>query len=53
MNRSRFPDVPLSTNERVDAFLDGELRLIQSKDGYRFSIDAVLLSQFVRFQDHL
>ena len=50
MNRSRFPDVPLSTNERVDAFLDGELRLIQSRDGYRFSIDAVLLSQFVNIK---
>lgn len=47
MSRSKFPDIPLRTNEQIDVFLDGELRLIQAKDGYRFSIDAVLLSQFV------
>ncbi len=50
MNRSKCPDVPLRANERMDAFLDGELRLIQSRDGYRFSIDAVLLSQFVNIK---
>jgi tRNA1(Val) A37 N6-methylase TrmN6 len=27
--------------------MDGRLKLIQSKDGYRFSIDAVFLSEFV------
>jgi tRNA1(Val) A37 N6-methylase TrmN6 len=27
--------------------MEGRLKLIQSKDGYRFSIDAILLSQFV------
>lgn len=30
----------------MDLFLNGRLKLIQSRDGYRFSIDAVLLSQF-------
>ena len=30
----------------MDLFLDGRLKLIQSRDGYRFSVDAVLLSQF-------
>jgi tRNA1Val (adenine37-N6)-methyltransferase len=30
----------------VDLFLDGRLKLIQFREGYRFSIDAVLLSQF-------
>jgi len=30
----------------LDLFLNGRLKLIQSRDGYRFSIDAVLLSQF-------
>jgi tRNA1Val (adenine37-N6)-methyltransferase len=30
----------------LDLFLDGRLKLIQPKEGYRFSIDAVLLSQF-------
>ena len=33
-------------NERIDGFIDGKLRLIQSKDGYRFSIDAILLAEF-------
>jgi len=31
----------------MDAFMDGRLRLIQSKSGYRFSIDAVFLAEFV------
>ncbi len=35
-------------NETLDCFMNGRLRLIQSKDGYRFSVDAVLLSEFVR-----
>jgi len=34
-------------DERIDPFMGGRLNLIQSKDGYRFSIDAILLSQFV------
>ncbi len=36
----------LRPDETLDEFLDGRLRLIQSGKGYRFSIDAVLLSQF-------
>jgi tRNA1(Val) A37 N6-methylase TrmN6 len=30
----------------MDEFMDGRIRLIQSRKGYRFSIDAVLLAQF-------
>ncbi len=30
----------------MDLFLNGRLKLIQFREGYRFSIDAVLLSQF-------
>ena len=37
----------LRPDEILDEFLDGRLRLIQSARGYRFSIDAILLSQFV------
>ena len=47
MSRSKSPDIPRYPHERMDAFMDGALRLIQSKNGYRFSVDAVLLSQFV------
>jgi tRNA1Val (adenine37-N6)-methyltransferase len=34
-------------DECIDQFLEGRLKLIQSRNGYRFSIDAVLLSEFV------
>ncbi|MFO7986153.1 MAG: methyltransferase [Desulfatiglandaceae bacterium] len=47
MRLSRSPEIPRYAHECVDAFLDGRLRLIQSRDGYRFSIDAVFLSTFV------
>lgn len=40
------PDIPRYAHERVDAFLNGRLRLIQSADGYRFSVDAVFLAMF-------
>ena len=37
-----------SPDETLDSFLDGKLEIIQKKKGYRFSVDAVLLSQFAR-----
>ncbi len=40
--RSQSPD------ETLDTFLDGGLQILQGKRGYRFSLDAILLSQFVR-----
>jgi tRNA1Val (adenine37-N6)-methyltransferase len=47
MKSSLLHHVPLKSGESVDAFMDGRLRLIQSAKGYRFSIDAILLSEFV------
>ena len=47
MKSSRSHEVNLRPGETLDRFLDGRLRLIQSARGYRFSIDAVLLAQFV------
>jgi len=47
MKSSRSHEVNLRPGETLDEFLDGRLRLIQSAKGYRFSIDAVLLAQFV------
>jgi tRNA1Val (adenine37-N6)-methyltransferase len=47
MKSSKCPEIKLRPHESVDDFMDGRLRLIQSKAGYRFSIDAVLLSEFV------
>lgn len=37
----------IRADECLDQFLEGRLKLIQSRSGYRFSIDAVLLSEFV------
>jgi tRNA1Val (adenine37-N6)-methyltransferase len=39
--------IDLSHDESIDEFMGGRLRLIQYRTGYRFSIDAVLLSEFV------
>src|SRR4030042_2509992 len=47
MKPSHSHDLLLKPDESVDELMGGRLRLIQSKRGYRFSIDAVLLSQFV------
>jgi tRNA1Val (adenine37-N6)-methyltransferase len=40
----------LSSDETLDAFCDGDLKVIQKKRGYRFSLDAILLSQFVKIR---
>jgi len=37
----------LRDDEQIDTFLEGELRIIQSRDGYRFSVDGLLLAEFV------
>ena len=47
MKQSLHSEIKLNFDETIDPFLDGRLQLIQSKDGYRFSIDAVFLSEFV------
>lgn len=38
-------------DETVDTFLNGKLRIIQSQRGYRFSVDALLLAEFVSIKD--
>ena len=40
----------LSPDETLDTFLNGKLQILQKKKGYRFSVDAILLSQFVRIR---
>ena len=47
MKQSRPRDIELLPDESIDDFMNGNLKLIQSRTGYRFSIDAVLLSEFV------
>ena len=47
MTKSKSSDIGPLPGETIDNFKDGSLRIIQSKTGYRFSIDAILLSDFV------
>ena len=47
MKSSRSTESILRPGECVDCFMDGRLKVIQAKDGYRFSIDAILLAEFV------
>ncbi|HMK51576.1 MAG TPA: tRNA1(Val) (adenine(37)-N6)-methyltransferase [Thermodesulfobacteriota bacterium] len=37
-----------SPNETLDTFFNGRLQIVQKKKGYRFSVDAILLSQFTK-----
>lgn len=39
-----------SVDETLDPFFDGKLQIIQKKKGYRFSIDTVLLGQFIKIR---
>lgn len=41
----------LQEGEKIDFILDGRLGIIQREKGYRFSIDALLLANFVNLQD--
>lgn len=49
MKKDEAPSL-LSPDETLDSILNGKLKVIQKKEGYRFSIDAVLLSQFVNIR---
>jgi len=39
-----------SADETLDNFFDRRIQILQKKRGYRFSIDAVLLSQFIKIR---
>ncbi len=39
-----------SADETLDPLFNGKLQIIQKKKGYRFSVDPILLSQFVRIR---
>ena len=43
-------DIPRE-DETLDAFYHGRVRVLQKKKGYRFSVDAPLLADFVRTRD--
>jgi len=40
-------ELKIKEHETIDTFLNGRLRIIQSRQGYRFSVDALLLAEFV------
>ncbi len=42
MNLYPLPD------ETLDTFFNGEVQILQKKKGYRFSVDAILLSEFIK-----
>ena len=52
MNPS-WPETPISieSDETLDSWGNGAVRIIQKKTGYRFSLDAIILFQFVRIKD--
>lgn len=37
-------------DETIDIFFNGKLQILQKKKGYRFSIDAILLSRFIKIR---
>jgi tRNA1Val (adenine37-N6)-methyltransferase len=39
-----------ASQETVDTLLEGKLAIIQARNGYRFSLDSVLLAHFVRIK---
>ncbi len=41
------PEEGATPHETVDELLEGRLKLIQSREGYRFSVDALFLAEFV------
>ncbi len=43
-------DIPISHDETLDTFFNGRLKIIQKKKGYRFSVDALILSEFVHLR---
>ena len=39
-------------NERVDTFIREDLKIIQSPDYFAFSVDAILLADFITLPEH-
>ena len=52
MTASKSSDIFPLPGETIDIFKDGTLKIIQSKTGYRFSIDAILLADFVTIKKY-
>lgn len=42
----------VSPDETLEVFCEGRLQIIQKKRGYRFSIDSILLSEFIKIKEN-
>ncbi len=42
------PEIRPAADETLDSFYHGRIRILQKKTGYRFSVDAPLLADFIR-----
>jgi tRNA1(Val) A37 N6-methylase TrmN6 len=51
IDSDRYQDVPVNTDEEMQDLLHGEMVILQKKDGYRFSVDPILLTSFVQLKD--
>jgi tRNA1Val (adenine37-N6)-methyltransferase len=49
--RMTSPEAPLPDGETLDTFYHGRIRVLQRKKGYRFSVDAPLLADFIRTRE--
>jgi len=47
-----LPEPIKGDDETLDAFYHGRIRVLQKKKGYRFSVDAPLLADFIQTQPH-
>ncbi|MDP8223720.1 MAG: tRNA1(Val) (adenine(37)-N6)-methyltransferase [Candidatus Lernaella stagnicola] len=49
-NSDRFQDVDVNTDEELQDLLHGEMVILQKKNGYRFSVDPILLTSFIELK---
>ncbi len=45
-------EITVAHDETLDFICDGALRFVQKKKGYRFSIDSILLANFIRLREN-
>jgi tRNA1Val (adenine37-N6)-methyltransferase len=51
MSRRQIVEVPIFSDETLDRPLNGRLKIIQKRTGYRYSIDAILVAHFCRLRE--
>ena len=43
--------IKINNNEKIEDLGDRGLRIIQARDAYRFSVDSILLRNFIRLKN--